>query len=156
MPTSNRPSRICSGECQVHGEGSPKGRQGIRGSADDVKDTDLKAFAQKTHAVVKVLRCFQWNKNEFCKPNLRTLRSAAAPIPQGRLIIAQRFIAGKRAEGPSQSRQGRQKSPFQLHFFRPWRDLGPHAARHPPINRWAIFFRPPGWTPQFHRKQRGA
>src|SRR5947209_5167869 len=33
---------------------------------------------------------------------------------------------------------------------------GPKATRHPPINRWAIFFRPTGWKPQFHRKQEEA
>jgi hypothetical protein len=30
------------------------------------------------------------------------------------------------------------------HIYRPWRDSVLFVRIHPPINRWAIFFRPPG------------
>ncbi len=70
----------------------------------------------------------------------RERRCAAVPsVPQGREKIAQRFIAGSKF-ATEQSPAGTE----ELKSFVP-AGLGPSQTRIPAMNRWAIFFRPPGW-----------
>src|SRR5581483_2942904 len=73
---------------------------------------------------------------------VRSVRTPRWKVPKGRPIIAQRFIAGSAQNAQKPRRGERKRLASGRYSFVP--DGTYLLGAYPPINRWAIFFRPAG------------